>query len=75
MRISGGIGSCAEIEVTGEVAEDGDILPHRGTGIGTPLVLAVEALPTEEPVLDQLQERIEREDLVIDVQVGDRPTG
>src|SRR5215510_2606747 len=59
-----------EIELVGEVAEDGDFLTDRRTRVRPPVGRRIEALPAEEPVLDQLQVRIERQRLMVDVSLA-----
>src|SRR3954452_22863332 len=48
-----------EVEIVVEVAEDREVLAHRRPRVGTAVGLRVEALATEEPVLDELQVGVE----------------
>src|SRR5207245_11029158 len=56
-----------EVEVREEVPQDPGALANVGPGVRPPVGPRVEALAAQEVVLDELQVRVEREDLVIDV--------
>src|SRR5262245_20781145 len=56
-----------EVELVGEVAQDGDFLTDRRARVRPAVGGRVEPLPAQEPVLDQLQIRVERERLAVDV--------
>jgi hypothetical protein len=56
-----------EVKVVGQVAEDRLVLADVGTRIGTPVGLRIDALTTEEVVLDELHVGVEAERLVVDV--------
>ena len=55
-----------EVELLRQVAEDRDVLPHRGARVRTPVGLGIEPLPAQEQILDELQIGVERQRLVID---------
>src|SRR5207247_1479122 len=56
-----------EVEVAPEVAEDLRALPHVGPWVGPAVGRRVDALPVEEVVLNELQIRIEAQNLMVDV--------
>src|SRR3954447_10378266 len=58
-----------EVELAEKVAEGLHVLADDGAGIGAAVGLRVDALPAEEVVLDELEVRVERERLVVDVVV------
>ena len=57
----------AEVEVGDEVPELGGVLPHVGAGVGPAVGEGVQPRAAQEVVLDELEVRVEREYLVVDV--------
>src|SRR5437667_5452341 len=57
----------AEIEFGDEVPELGSALPDVGARVGPAVGARVEPGPAQENVLDELEVRVEREHLVVDV--------
>src|SRR5262249_27318448 len=60
-----GSGLRVEVEVVGEVAEDGCVLTDVWAGIGASVCLRVDARATEEVVFDELEVGVLAEDLVV----------
>src|ERR1700676_14679 len=54
-----------EVEVRGQVAQDADVLAHRGPRVGTAVGERIDALSIEEHVLDELVVGVEAEGLVV----------
>src|SRR6187200_3644011 len=57
-----------EIELPAQIAELLHVLPNRRTGIGPSHVLTIQSLAVQEPILDELEIRIEGQRLRVDVQ-------
>src|SRR5436309_14680478 len=57
----------AEVEVRGDVAELWSALGHEGPRVGPAVVGGVQPRALEKVVLDELEVRIERERLMVDV--------
>src|SRR6266540_3639001 len=60
-------GRLREIELVEQVPEDRLVLPDAGAGIPPPVLLRVESLAVQEPVLDELEIGVERQGVVVDV--------
>src|SRR5207245_6963387 len=60
-------GRLAEVEVTGQASQDGDVFAHGRPRIGAAVGQRVQPLATQEDVLDELDISVEAEGLVVDV--------
>src|SRR5438128_1284375 len=56
-----------KVEVLREVAEPARVLAHVGSRIGPPVRFGIDALASEEVILDELEISIEAQRLVVDV--------
>src|SRR5438876_346135 len=60
-------GSLGEVEIGAQVAQHRGVLTHAGSRIRTPVGARIEALATQEVILDELDIGIEAQLLVVDV--------
>jgi hypothetical protein len=60
-------GFLGEVEVRGQVAEDGGVLADVGPRVGAAVGLGVQPRAVQEVVLDELVEGVEGQRLVVDV--------